>query len=173
MIWRTMCDVSQGSQSFRLTLATFPGWLASACQRPGEGRVGSADVLGADRDRVAIRIALACGARRRKELPGGRRRFSGGEGEPVTPRTSRSPFKCTEISNSSAAARWNELVYFSSTSSKTILASKISFKTNFFGNLNICLGSQDHYTGERPLKCPESFATAWFSEAVRYPHSQP
>lgn len=73
--------------SIILSSDIFPGRLASACQRPGEGRVGSADVLGADRDRVAIRIALACGARRRKELPGGRRRLSGGEGELVTPRT--------------------------------------------------------------------------------------
>lgn len=69
----------------------FPGRLASARQRLGKSRVSSADVLGVDRDRVAIRITLACGARRRKELPGSRRRFGGSEGELVTPHTSRLP----------------------------------------------------------------------------------
>lgn len=65
-------------------VVTFAGRLASTRESLREGRVGPADVLGPNRDRVAIRIALACGARRRKELPSGRRRFSGSKGKLIT-----------------------------------------------------------------------------------------
>lgn len=70
--------------SYRSSVCHFSGRLAGARERLGESSISFANVLSADRDRVAIRIAFACGARRRKELPSGRRRISGGEGKLVT-----------------------------------------------------------------------------------------
>jgi hypothetical protein len=72
--------------SYRSSVCHFSGRLAGARERLGESRISPANVLGADRDRVAIRIAFACSTRRRKELPGGRSRISGGKGKLVTSR---------------------------------------------------------------------------------------
>jgi len=64
--------------------------LAGTCERLRESSISSADILGSDRDRVTIRIALACGARRRKELPGSCCRPGRGEGKLIIPLTLRS-----------------------------------------------------------------------------------
>lgn len=82
--------MSRSALSILSRSSLLSGRLAGEGESPGESRVGLANVLGADRDRVAIRIAVACGARRRKELSGGCRRFSGGEGKLVT-RVTRPP----------------------------------------------------------------------------------
>jgi len=72
--------------------------LAGTRERLRESSVSFANILGADRDRVTIRIALACGAWRRKELPGSCRRLGRGEGKLIIPRTLRSVLKRAELS---------------------------------------------------------------------------
>jgi len=85
--YAAQCHVAKRIPTISLIASSvchFSGRLASARERLGESRISPANVLGVDRDRVAIRITFACGARRRKELPGGRCRISGGEGKLVT-----------------------------------------------------------------------------------------